>query len=107
MAIPRGSNQSKTKAKQEAFQIILDYANRPGMESFTSADIAPFLPAPNMVQVYLTEMVDSNLLSRRGEPTGSYHFSKHPTRLLRVAIRKHTNGDLGIKPDNRLGHCGR
>jgi hypothetical protein len=85
--IPRGSNASKTKSKQDAFKIILDYANRPGMESFTAADIAPHLPAKNMAAIYLTELVDSNMIGRRGAATDSYHYSKKPTQLLRRAWR--------------------
>lgn len=107
MSVPRGSNQSKTKAKQEAFKFILEYANRPGMESFTSADIAPFLPAPNMAATHLREMVDSNLLSCRGAATASYHYSKKPTMAARMKWRVTPDSVIGIKPSNLLGSAGR
>lgn len=104
--IPRGSNQSKTKAKQEAFKFILKFAQRPSVESFTIADIKPLLDAPNMGSAYLRELVDSNILVMRQSSQGELHFSRKPTDILRKTWRKRSCSEIGIR-DVIIGGNGR
>jgi len=80
--------------------MILEYANRPGMEAFTVADIEKIIPHPHMAAVHLSDMANNNLLGVRIIKQGggaTLHYSKKPTDLLRVKWRKRTDGQIGIK----------
>ena len=80
--------------------MILEYANRPGMEAFTVADIEKIIPHPHMAAVHLSDLAGYNLLGVRIIKQGggaTLHYSKKPTDLLRVKWRKRTDGQIGIK----------
>ncbi len=103
MSVPRGSNQSKQQQKEAAFKIILDYANRPSVESFTIADIKPYLETPNMAAAHLRELSDANKLTVMQKPQGELHYARKPTDMLRKAWRIRTNGQIGLVKSDRLG----
>jgi hypothetical protein len=104
MTVSRNLKVRTTKAelaalKAENHRKILEAPFHISGEDFTTADVANYLKiCHGIAHGYLTELSDAGKIARRQKNKQTVTYSKKPSALLRMAWRKRSDGQLGIKP---------